>query len=210
MDEDTVSKIFEPFFTTKEAGKGTGLGLSMVYGITRQSGGQISVASEPGHGTTFRIYLPALPQEGAELEVPLVMEQASGGSETILVLEDEPAIRGLMREVLMRRGYTVLDTDDVHHALGICAQHSGAIALLITDVVLPKMNGPQVAQHALQMLPGLKVLYTSGYTEDTSLLQQLLQDPAALLSKPFTPEALAQKVREVLDAHGLPAAHARR
>jgi PAS domain S-box-containing protein len=205
MDKATVGRIFEPFFTTKEAGKGTGLGLSMVYGITRQSGGNIWVDSEPGRGTTFLIYLPMVPEQDAGLEAPQTIQHAAGGSETILVLEDEPAIRSLMREVLTRRGYFVLDTDSADDALEICAEHAGAIALLVTDVILPKMNGLEVAKRTLELRPEIKVLFTSGYTDSTILHQEILQNPAVLLSKPFTPEALAQKVRDLLDTLGLPA-----
>ena len=210
MDKATVGRIFEPFFTTKEAGKGTGLGLSMVYGITRQSGGNIWVDSEPGRGTTFLIYLPMVPEQDAGLEAPQTIQHAAGGSETILVLEDEPAIRSLMREVLTRRGYFVLDTDSADDALEICAEHAGAIALLVTDVILPKMNGLEVAKRTLELRPEIKVLFTSGYTDSTILHQEILQNPAVLLSKPFTPEALAQKVRDLLDTLGLPATGAGR
>src|SRR5581483_11943887 len=200
MDKETSARIFEPFFTTKEVGKGTGLGLAMVYGIIKQSGGNVWVYSEPGHGTTFKVYLPRVTQEQKPVESLPQRLPPPSGSETILVVEDENAVRGLVRSILTRKGYTVLDTGDVDEALRLCEQHSGNIALLITDVIMPKMSGPQVAERALKLRPGLRILYTSGYTDNALGHHGVFQPGVTLFEKPFTPDALVRKVREVLDA----------
>jgi PAS domain S-box-containing protein len=200
MAKETASRIFEPFFTTKGTGKGTGLGLAMVYGIVKQSGGDIRVYSEPGRGTTFKIYLPRL-TEGKETEAdptPFLLRSGQG-SETVLVLEDDNSLRTLIRQVLIRKGYEVLDTGDPHQAIRICDQYDGEIALLITDVILPKMSGPQVAEQALELRPNIKVLYTSGYTANALLHHGVQQQQPTFVEKPFTPDVLARKVREVLD-----------
>lgn len=206
MDAETVARAFEPFFTTKEAGKGTGLGLAMVYGIVKQSGGDIRVFTEPGRGTTFKIYFPRL-EGGVEAAVespPFMLRPSGHGSETVLVLEDETALRSLIRQVLARHGYTVLDTGDPNEAIRICEQRGATIQLLITDVIMPKMSGPQVVERAVKLCPEMRILYTSGYT--AKALAELGAGPASpsqpgisFFAKPFTPEALAAKVREVLD-----------
>jgi two-component system cell cycle sensor histidine kinase/response regulator CckA len=200
MDKETVARIFEPFFTTKEVGKGTGLGLAMVYGIIRQSGGYIWAYSEPGRGTSFKIYLPRLESNETVAEMPAPLGPPRRGSETILVVEDEEAVRGLMRQVLSGRGYRVLDTGDVDDALRLCKQYGGDIALLISDVILPRMSGPQLAGLALKLRPRIKVLYASGYTDNALIHHGLFQQCVTLLQKPFSPDTLARKVREVLDA----------
>jgi CheY-like chemotaxis protein len=201
MDKETLARIFEPFFTTKDAGKGTGLGLAMVYGIIKQSGGNIQVESEPGRGTSFGIYLPVVTR-GEETTVAPALSAMPGsqGSETILVVEDENTVRKVIRQVLVRKGYDVLDTGDVDEALRICAEHPGRIALLITDVVLPRMSGPQVAERALELRPGIRVLYASGYTGNALIPHGVYEQGVNLLQKPFTPDALTRKVREVLNA----------
>ncbi|HTA41061.1 MAG TPA: response regulator [Bryobacteraceae bacterium] len=206
MDKETVARVFEPFFTTKEPGEGTGLGLAMVYGIVKQSGGDIRVLTAPGRGTTFKLYLPRL-QRGVEATTetpPFLLRPVARGSETILVLEDETSLRGLIRQILTRRGYTVLDTGDPAEAIHICEQRGDSIALLITDVIMPKMSGPQVVERVSRLRPEMKILYTSGYTGKT-LKQYGVGDRAgqngiAFFAKPFTPDGLARKVREVLDA----------
>jgi two-component system, cell cycle sensor histidine kinase and response regulator CckA len=206
MDAETVARAFEPFFTTKEAGKGTGLGLAMVYGIVKQSGGDIRVITEPGRGTTFKIYFPRL-ESGVEATVespPFMLRPSGHGSETLLVLEDETALRSLIRQVLVHRGYTVLDTGDPSEAIRICEQRGATIDLLITDVIMPKMSGPQVVERVIKLCPEMRILYTSGYT--ARALAELGTGPTSpgqpgisFFAKPFTPESLADKVREMLD-----------
>jgi signal transduction histidine kinase len=189
--------IFEPFFTTKEAGKGTGLGLSMVYGIVKQSGGNIWVYSEPGHGTTFKIYLPQIEEE-ASTESSVIASEEAAGTETILLVEDEAMLRELIREILELEGYTVLAASNGHEALFICEQQQGTIDLLITDVVMPEMSGRELAERLDHKCSDVKVLFMSGYTDDAIVRHGVLQASAFFLQKPFTPDALAIKVREVL------------
>jgi CheY-like chemotaxis protein len=189
-------RIFEPFFTTKEVGKGTGLGLSTVYGIVQQSGGTIWVYSEPGHGTTFKIYLPAVhePAEGAEMAVP----PPRGGSETVLLCEDEPDLRELTREVLEEFGYRVLEARDGREAIEVAKEFGDRIDLLLTDVVMPRMNGSELAA-TLTRERGVRVLYMSGYTE-TAMVRGANAPGAGFLQKPFSPFVLARAVREILDS----------
>ena len=194
MEPGVRERIFEPFFTTKEIGKGTGLGLSTVYGIVQQSGGTIQVYSEPGHGSTFKIYLPSV-DDPAE-QSPRPEAPPRGGTETVLVCEDEPALRELAREVLEEYGYTVLEACDGGEALEVAAAHAGPIALLVTDVVMPRMNGSELAAR-LCAERSLRVVYMSGYTE-TSMMRGQAAD-AAFLQKPFSPLVLARTVRAVLD-----------
>ncbi len=201
MDAETCARVFEPFFTTKEAGKGTGLGLSTVYGIVRQSGGEIQVESEPGLGTTFRMSLPR--QEGAVPESqpkPAETLEQIGGAETILVLEDNEALRRLAARVLERCGYLVLEAGTSSEARRISAGHGGEIHLLLTDVVLPGASGPEVAEALRGQRPEMRTLYMSGYTDDVILDRGAELDPADLLEKPFTPQSLAHRVREQLRA----------
>jgi PAS domain S-box-containing protein len=199
MSLETQTHIFEPFFTTKEPGKGTGLGLSTVYGIITQSGGDIRVVSLPGQGTTFTIDLPRihipfalLPSTSAQTELP-------AGTETVLLVEDEPSVRSVAREVLQMVGYTVLEAATGDEALERCKQHAGAIHLLVTDVVMPGMNGRELAEQLAVEYPALAVLYLSGYTDDTIAPHGVLRAGVELLHKPFTPDTLTRRVREVLD-----------
>jgi len=198
MDAETLSRIFEPFFTTKEKGKGTGLGLSTVYGIVKQSGGNIWVYSEPGRGTAFKIYLPRVDEVVEQVALD-TRPQAVGGAETVLLVEDEEGIRKIVCRVLRLRGYTVLEAPDPRNGLALSAAHPGRIHLLITDVVLPQMNGAALADQIVQERPGTKVLYMSGYTDKAIVHHGVLGQDKAFLQKPFTPDLLARKVREVLD-----------
>jgi PAS domain S-box-containing protein len=200
MDAETRSHLFEPFFTTKEKGKGTGLGLSTVYGIVKQSGGSIIVESTPGRGTTFRIYFPRVEQEipgptGAADTIDPVR-----GRETILLIEDEPAVRGLVHETLRLHGYTVLAARHGIEALLASAKYVGPIHLILTDVVMPQMSGPEVAEKILTVRPGIKVLYMSGYPDHPVFDQGSVRRESGFLPKPFSPHVLVQKVREVLDS----------
>ena len=199
MDAATQARIFEPFFTTKEKGKGTGLGLATVYGIVKQSGGWIWVYSEPGHGTTFKVYFPRALEAAAPVAPGPASPVSVRGSETVLVVEDEEVIRKLGRKVLTANGYTVLVAANGRDAEQVAGQHDGAIHLLVTDVVMPGMNGREVAQRLAGTRAGIKVLYLSGYTDDAIVHHGVLEPGVAFLQKPFTPAVLGRKVREVLD-----------
>jgi CheY-like chemotaxis protein len=198
MDEATQARIFEPFFTTKDPGKGTGLGLSTVYGIVKQSGGHIWVDSEPGRGATFTIYLPAV-DEAADVAAP-APDDAPRGSETILVVEDESEVRALVREVLQERGYRVVEAAGPREALHLAADARQRFDLILTDVVMPQMTGPALADLLIAEQPGLPVLFMSGYADSAVVEHGVLQTGRAYLQKPFTPIQLARVVRRVLDA----------
>ncbi len=202
MDADTQQRIFEPFFTTKELGKGTGLGLSTVYGIVKQSGGNIWVYSEPGKGTTFKIYLP-IAEEVANAEANTNPVEIPQGQGTILVVEDEESVRELAGEILEASGYRVLNAANANEALRVCGEHIGSIELMITDVVMPQMGGRQLAEHVVLTRPETRVLYMSGYTDDAIVRHGILNDHVSFLQKPFTPDSFALKVREVLEQNML-------
>ena len=204
MDAEMQAHIFEPFFTTKETGKGTGLGLATVLGIVEQSGGAIRCQSEPGRGTSFKIFLPAVeaPDSGGGPAGGLA--KAPKGSEIILVVEDEDAVRKLARVVLEASGYVVLDARNGREGLALCEIHPGPIDLLVTDVVMPELGGRELAQGALKLRPGMKVVFLSGHTQDV-ILKEGIEKGAAFLRKPFAPVELAQKVREMLDSDTRPA-----
>jgi CheY-like chemotaxis protein len=198
MDSETQAHLFEPFFTTKEPGKGTGLGLATVSGIVQQSGGFIWVYSELGRGTTFKIYLPAVEAPVAVAVPERASPETLRGTETVLLVEDLSAVRAVTREVLERYGYSVLTAADGEAALEVAAAYAGQIDLLLTDVVIPKLSGRDVADRLAAMRPGLKVLYMSGYTDDAIVRHGVLQAGIAYLQKPFAPDALVRKVSEAL------------
>ncbi|OLC04426.1 MAG: hypothetical protein AUH46_04245 [Gemmatimonadetes bacterium 13_1_40CM_70_15] len=202
MHPEAKAHLFEPFFTTKEVGKGTGLGLATVYGIVKQSGGYIWVYSESGSGTSVKIYLPRSDQPVQPVPRPPVLAGLPTGTETVLVVEDAEAIRSLARKVLTAQGYTVLEAGDGVEALQIAERHTGMLHLVLTDVVMPGMSGRELAQRLAPLRPQLKLLYMSGYTGDAVVHRGVLEDGLPFLAKPFTPEDLASKVRDVLD--GLP------
>jgi CheY-like chemotaxis protein len=225
MDASTQAHLFEPFFTTKEPGKGTGLGLSTVYGIVEQSGGSVTVETAVGRGTTFRIYLPQVEASApaappaarpapapparvqpepvraaaAPLEPAIVSEVVPQRAETILLVEDALRVRAVVREILEMNGYNILEARHGVEALEISERHRGPIHLMVTDVVMPQMSGRELAQRLQPVRPDMKVLYMSGYTDDAIVRHGVLGAGIAFLSKPFTPDALALKVREVLD-----------
>jgi len=198
MDEDTLQRAFEPFFTTKQPGEGTGLGLSTVYGIVRQSGGWIHVQSEVGQGTSCKVYLPRIDTwsvpDRAESDGAKVLR----GDETVLVVEDNEAVRRLTKTILKAYGYQVLEAGNSTEAFALEKEHSGEIHLLLTDVILPGMNGKSLSERLRALRPKLKVLFTSGYTADVIARRGVLQRDVAYLQKPFGPDSLAAKVREVL------------
>ena len=202
MDAATQARIFEPFFTTKDIGKGTGLGLATVQGIVQQSGGFIWVYSEPGHGTAFKIYLPRVDEPASRADD--VPAQDARGTETVLVAEDVAAVRAVTREMLRRYGYTVLEAADGAAALRLAAEHPAPIHLLLTDVVMPDVNGRDLADQLARARPNVKVLFMSGYTDDAVVRHGVLRQGIAYLQKPFTPRSLAGKVRAVLDGRVSP------
>jgi two-component system cell cycle sensor histidine kinase/response regulator CckA len=200
MSEETQAHMFEPFFTTKEKGKGTGLGLATVYGIIKQSGGFIWVYSEVGHGTTFKLYLPRVEELAERASQPAqAPARAARGTETVLVVEDEAPVRSVARQVLERHGYTVLEAPSAEAALDIATRYSGTIHLLLTDVVMPGLNGRELATRLANLRPDARVIFMSGYTDDAVTRHGVLEPGSAYVQKPFTPDAIARKVREVLD-----------
>jgi two-component system cell cycle sensor histidine kinase/response regulator CckA len=198
MDAETRRHIFEPFFTTKEKGKGTGLGLATVYGMVKQTGGDIWVYSEPGQGTTFKLYFPSVSEPLSEITAPDASLARRSGGETILVVEDETAVRELTVRILKQLGYTILMASSGAEALEISQNHAGHIDVLLTDVVMPNMSGRQLADKLLESRPKTKVLFLSGYTENTVVHQGVLDAGVAFLPKPFTRDNLSRKLREVL------------
>jgi PAS domain S-box-containing protein len=199
MDAETLSHMFEPFFTTKGLGQGTGLGLATVYGIVRQVGGQVMVYSEPGRGTSFKIYLPRLEEEMDEAPAPAPVGPAPTGSETVLLVEDEPALRTLIHEVLRGAGYRMLQGATPDEALAVAAAHQGTIHLVLTDVILPSMSGREMADALRTLRPETRALFMSGYTDDAISHHGILEPGTHFMEKPFTSDALLRKVREILD-----------
>ena len=198
MTAETKSHLFEPFFTTKNPGAGTGLGLATVYGIVKQHGGDVSVYSEPGHGTSFKIYLPRIAQAAGAKAVES-LEPSPPGTETLLVVEDQDGVRKLIREVLAAQGYTVLEAESGERALEISSAHEGEIDLLVTDIVMPKMHGTDLAEAFALLRPSIKTLFLSGYAGHAVIDQGVLRAGSNFLPKPFTPDSLARMVRKVLD-----------
>ncbi len=199
MDAATCERLFEPFFTTKARGKGTGLGLSIIYGIARQAGGDIHVYSEPGHGSTFRVYLPRVPDTVLENDCRETAAKSAAGSETVLLTEDEEQVRSLAKDILEMNGYTVLEADSGEAAIEVARAHAGHIDLLLTDVVMPGMGGGKLANALTEMRPGIRVLYMSGYPDDAIVRHGILDANAAFIQKPFSLDGLSRKIREVLN-----------
>jgi two-component system, cell cycle sensor histidine kinase and response regulator CckA len=199
MDKITQSRIFEPFFTTKERGKGSGLGLSTVFGIVQQSGGTIWVYSEPNVGTTFKVYLPRAPDQASSPSVGSTRPPRSHGGETILLVEDDDQVRAVASSILKDAGYRVFQAGTPAEAFALCAEHGDEIDLLLTDVVMPKMSGRQLAEQIVALRANVKVLFMSGYTDDAIVRHGVLDSGVAFLQKPLTPSALTRRIREVLD-----------
>jgi len=200
IDANVVEHIFEPFFTTKDEGEGTGLGLATVHGIVQQSGGSINVYSEPGAGTTFRVYFPRVEGETDAVVAEAEADIATGGAETILMVEDEEMVRELIVRVISGQGYNVLVANDGQEALTIFKSHEGPIDLMVTDVMMPGMSGDELAERVRELAPALKVIYLSGYTANAIAARGILQPGVHLIQKPFEPNALLAKIREVIDA----------
>jgi CheY-like chemotaxis protein len=199
MDAETRTRAFEPFFTTKEKGRGTGLGLATVYGIVKQTGGDVAVESTPGEGTTFTVFLP-LDDTTPALEEPdgPAVEQPESDAATILLAEDEDVVRDLLFQILEQRGYNVLAARDGEEALTLADRHAGPIDLLVTDVVMPRLSGRELAERLEQRLPDLRVLFLSGYTDDAVVRHGVVEHAVPFLQKPFTAAALAEAVRGAL------------
>lgn len=200
MDQETQTHLFEPFFTTKEQGRGTGLGLSTVYGIIKQSGGSIWVYSEIGQGAAFKIYLPRVDVPADSSKPTRRRDKLPKGTETILLIEDAEGVRKLMQQILTQNGYAILAAEDGDQAFQLLGQHAGPIHLLLTDIVLPRMGGPEIALRMRALRPGIRVLFTSGYTDQGVVENGVLESGIAFLQKPFAADGLCRKVREVLEA----------
>jgi CheY-like chemotaxis protein len=201
MNAETQGRIFEPFFTTKELGKGTGLGLSTVYGIVKQSEGSIWVYSEPGKGTNFKIYLPRVNDVSATAEEKEQAQTAPTGHETVLLVEDEDMVRDLAQEILEQYGYSVLTAPNGTEGLRVCREFPDKIDLVLTDVIMPQMSGRELVEKILAIYPETRVLYMSGFTDDAVVRHGVLAEDMCFIQKPFSPEGLATKVREVLKNH---------
>jgi CheY-like chemotaxis protein len=199
MNREIQARVFEPFFTTKPTGKGTGLGLSMVYGIVKQSGGHVALHSEPGRGTTFNLYFPAVESAPASHPPAVQRSVARGGSDTILVVEDADSVRVLVLTILSRHGYHVLEARTPAEAIGISGEYPARIDLLLSDVVMPEMSGPRLAEVLKPRRTEMRVLYISGYAGDVILDHGVSDFSSSFLQKPFTPDSLLRKVREVLE-----------
>jgi CheY-like chemotaxis protein len=199
MSPEVLSRIFEPFFTTKPQGGGTGLGLSVIFGVVKQAGGTIETCSEPGHGTTFRIYLPRVDAPVQALEKTRVAPEGLRGTETILLVEDNDHVRALTTTMLRRLGYRLLAAASGKSALELIKTERPAIDLLFTDVVMPDMSGRELSEQVLALYPEIAVLYCSGYTEETFVRHGLAAENFRLIGKPFTLQQLGLKVRQVLD-----------
>ena len=195
-----MAHIFEPFYTTKEAGKGTGLGLATVYGIVKQNGGFVWVYSEPGLGTTFKIYLPQVKSLNGDGRIAKLAEHAPRGCETVLLVEDEASVREASRQFLAQSGYNVLEATDGEDGLRASREHHGRIHLMVTDVVMPRLGGPRLAARLWEERPDMKVLFVSGYAEKTVLQHGKIDVATQFLQKPFSLKTLARKIREVLEA----------
>jgi len=198
MDPETQARMFEPFFTTKEVGKGTGLGLSTVHGIVQQSGGHIEVYSEVGVGSVFKVYLPRV-DESVDPAVSRVVERPTRGTETLLLVEDEARVRNVVAETLRLNGYTVLEAAEPGEAISRAHEHLARLDLLLADVMLPGMNGPELARAIARLHPEARILFMSGYTDNAIIHQGLLGSGAAFLQKPFTAEGLLRGIRALLD-----------
>jgi len=199
MDEETQLRIFEPFFTTKERSKGTGLGLATVYGIVKQNAGYIFAHSEPGQGATFKVYLPRVEGEATSFEKEQGPMNGFRGSETILLVEDDDTLRDLAKKILQRHGYSVLDAHNGEKALRVTDKHHGPLHLILTDVVMPGMNGREVVERLQSLRQDIKVLYMSGYLDNGIAPHGILDPGINFIEKPFTPKSLVMKVRRVLD-----------
>jgi len=198
MDRETQARIFEPFFTTKESGKGTGLGLAMVYGIVKQSGGYVWVYSEPGQGTTFKVYLPRVDQSIRPIHRDAARIGDLRGTETVLLVEDEEPVREVSARLLRRAGYTVIEAYDGNNALAAFNDNKRSIDILVTDMMMPGMGGRELARSVRASSRELPIVFMSGYTDDEELRKSVLDSRSAFIEKPFTPELLLAKLREAL------------
>ncbi|MEW6201389.1 MAG: ATP-binding protein, partial [bacterium] len=198
MSKELQSRIFEPYFTTKEKGEGTGLGLAIVYGIVKQNGGHIWVYSEEGKGTTFKIYFPQTEETVDDVVIPVDVPKPKRNIETVLIVEDEDALRSFLTRIFKRKGYNVLEARHGGEALRVCQKHPGHIDLMVTDVIMPEMSGQELTKRIMPQRPGMKVLYMSGYTNNTIVKHGFLEPGTHFIEKPFSMSAIEQKAREML------------